>query len=220
MIGFMRVIGRTRRAGLVLLLIVAVSMFVPTVRSTLLVTLGRALVADDSIMPVDVIVIAPDAAEAGVLEAADLVQHGISDRVAVLSRPVTPLSAHFKQRGVPYADEGERYLGLLHALRIEQVEIVRMREGGTEEAGEFLPEWSRQRQFSSVLVVTGTDHSRRIRRVLRRNSSGHNPSFTVRRSRYSAFTPERWWWHRGTIRTGLIELQKLALDVLLHPLSW
>ena len=96
-----------------------------------------------------------------------------------------------------YADEGERYLRLLHAMNIGQVEIVRMPDGGTEEVGEFLPEWSRQRQLSSVLVVTGTDHSRRVKRVLRRNSSGQQPRFTVRRSRYSAFTPERWWWRRS-----------------------
>ena len=45
-------------------------------------TLGRALVADDPLVAADVIVIAPDAQEAGLLEAADLVQRGISNRVA------------------------------------------------------------------------------------------------------------------------------------------
>ena len=117
-----------------------------------------------------------------------------------------------------YADEGERFLGLLHAMNIGQVEVVGMRDGGTEEFGEFLPEWSRQRQLDSVLVVTGTDHSRRVKRVLRRNSSGQHPRFTVRRSRYSAFTPERWWCPVPS-ELGLVELQKLALDVVLHPLS-
>ena len=215
----MRVIRGAWRAALVLLLVVAASTLVPAVRSTLLATVGRALVADDPLTSADVIAIAPDAQEAGVLEASDLVQRGISSRVVILSRPVTPIAGHFKERGVEYADEGERYLRLLHAMNIGEVEIVRMPDGGTEEVGEFLPEWSRQRQLSSVLVVTGTDHSRRMKRVLRRNSSGQQPRFTVRRSRYSAFTPERWWWRRSTVRTAVVELQKLALDVVLHPLS-
>ena len=48
---------------------------------------------------------------------------------------------------------------------------------------------------------------------------GHPTHVTVRPSRYSSFDPDRWWETRGGIRTGLIELQKLMLDVVLHPLS-
>jgi hypothetical protein len=216
----MKVIGGIRRAALVLFLVVAVSMLVPAVRSTLLMTLGRALVADDPLVAADVIVIAPDAQEAGLLEAADLVQRGISNRVAIVIRPLTPISEHFMRRGVAYADEGERYLGLLQAMHIDQTEIVRMRRGGTEAFGEFLPAWSRRRGYSSVLVVTQTDHSRRVKRVLRRNSPEEGPRFIIRRSRYSAFTPDHWWQDRSTVRTGLVELQKLAVDVVVHPLSW
>jgi hypothetical protein len=41
----------------------------------------------------------------------------------------------------------------------------------------------------------------------------------VRSARYSAFDPDGWWETRGGIRTEIIELQKLLLDVLLHPIS-
>ena len=32
--------------------------------------------------------------------------------------------------------------------------------------------------------------------------------------------PDHWWQDRSTVRTGLVELQKLAVDVVVHPLSW
>jgi len=42
---------------------------------------------------------------------------------------------------------------------------------------------------------------------------------TIRSARYSAFDPDRWWTTRDDTRTEIVELQKLVLDVLRHPLS-
>ena len=41
----------------------------------------------------------------------------------------------------------------------------------------------------------------------------------VQAERYSGFDPDRWWQTRGGIRTAIIELEKLVLDVVLHPFS-
>ena len=38
-------------------------------------------------------------------------------------------------------------------------------------------------------------------------------------ARYSSFDPDRWWETRGGVRIEIIELQKLVLDVVLHPMS-
>ena len=95
-----------------------------------------------------------------------------------------------------------------------------MRRGGTEAFGEFLPAWSRRRGLVRC-SVTETDHSRRVKRVLRRNSPEEGPRFIIRLSQiFQAFTPDHWWQDRSTVRTGLVELQKLAVDVVVHPLSW
>jgi hypothetical protein len=48
---------------------------------------------------------------------------------------------------------------------------------------------------------------------------GHATLVTVRAARFSPFDPERWWESREGTRTQLIELQKLLLDVVTHPLS-
>ena len=53
-----------------------------------------------------------------------------------------------------------------------------------------------------------------------RDMKGHSTHVAVRAARYSSFDPDRWWETRGGIRTEIIELQKLLLDVVLHPLSF
>ena len=49
---------------------------------------------------------------------------------------------------------------------------------------------------------------------------GHPTRVTVRPARYSIFDPDRWWETRAGVRTEIIELQKLVLDVVLHPMSF
>jgi len=55
--------------------------------------------------------------------------------------------------------------------------------------------------------------------VFRRSLRGHPLSVVVRSSRYSSFDPDRWWETRGGIRTEIVELQKLLLDLARHPMS-
>jgi hypothetical protein len=65
-------------------LIASALVAVRSVRVPLLRAAGWALVASDPVAPADVIVLSLDSGGAGALEAADLVQSGISKRVAVL----------------------------------------------------------------------------------------------------------------------------------------
>jgi hypothetical protein len=49
---------------------------------------------------------------------------------------------------------------------------------------------------------------------------GHPTDVTVRPEHYSIFDPDRWWETRDGVRTEIVELQKLVLDVVLHPMSF
>jgi hypothetical protein len=60
---------------------------VPFIRKPVLRAAGWALVLSEPVAPADIIVISPDSAGAGALEAADLVQSGIATRVAVFADP-------------------------------------------------------------------------------------------------------------------------------------
>jgi hypothetical protein len=79
--------------------------------------------------------------------------------------------------------------------------------------------WFAQRSFRSVVVVATPDHARRVRRVLRRAMNGRHTKVMVRYTRHSQFDPDRWWETHVGARIGIVELQKLLLDVALHPMS-
>jgi hypothetical protein len=49
---------------------------------------------------------------------------------------------------------------------------------------------------------------------------GHPTRVAVQSARYSSFDPDRWWKTRSGVRTEITELQKLVLDVILHPISF
>ena len=48
----------------------------------------------------------------------------------------------------------------------------------------------------------------------------HPTHVAVQPARYSSFDPDRWWETRGGVRTEIVELQKLVLDVVLQPMSF
>jgi hypothetical protein len=50
--------------------------------------------------------------------------------------------------------------------------------------------------------------------------TNHPTRVTVQPARYSDFDPDGWWETRGGARTEIVELQKLLLDVVLHPMSF
>jgi hypothetical protein len=205
---------------MVVALAAAALVAVPSVREPVLRTAGWALVVNEPVAPADIIVISPDAGGAGTLEAADLVQSGIATRVAVFADPPSGDDHEFIRRGLPYEDGAARQIRQLRWLGVTDVVQIPRTDVGTEGEAQVLPPWCDQHQFRSIVVVAARDHSRRLRRVLDRAMKGHPTRVTVRAERYSNFDPDRWWETRGGVRTEIIELQKLVLDVVLHPMSF
>jgi uncharacterized SAM-binding protein YcdF (DUF218 family) len=165
------------------------------------------------------IVLSVDSGGAGALEAADLVQTGVSKRVAVFSDPPGEEDTEFIRRGLPYEDAAARQTRQLRTLGVTDVVQI-SRVDGTESEAQVLPQWCGEQRFRSIVVVATKDHSRRLRRVLERAMKGHSTHVAVQAARYSSFAPDRWWETRGGVRTEIIELQKLLVDVALHTLSF
>ena len=196
---------------------------VPSVREPVLRAAGWALVVNEPVAPADIIVVSLASGGAGALEAADLVQSGIATRVAVFTDPPSGEDHEFIRRGLPYEDEGARQIRQLRWLGVTDVVQIPRTEAGTEGEGQVLPPWCDQHQFRSIVFVAARDHSRRLRRVLDRVMKGHPTRVTVQPARYSSFDPDRWWETRDGVRTEIVELQKLVLDIVLHPmiiLTW
>lgn len=216
-----RFVPRRRWIRLTLLtaLIAAGILATPTTRVATLRSVGQALVASDPVTRADVIVISVDAGGAGVLEAADLVRNGASQTVAVFAEPSTPADLEFARRGVLHYDDASLAINELQALGVANAVRIPTPVDGTTAEGQVLAGWMTDRGFRSVLMITTADHARRTRRVLRRALKDHGTNVTVRPSQYSNFHADSWWHTRRDLRTGIIELQKLLLDMLAHPLS-
>ena len=210
---------RIRRAVVVLLVLLAGAAVVYASRRPLLQTVGAVLVADDQPVASDVIVISVDVGGAGVLEAAELVHAGIASRVAIFAHLPDLADRELSRRGAPYEDDAALAVRQLTALGVRQIEQIPGTVNGTESEGQLLPQWGAARGYRSVLLVTSADHARRTRRVMRREAPSGNIRVLVKGARYSGFDPDRWWLTRNAARTGIVETQKLLLDVLRHPFS-
>ena len=211
-----------RWTGIVLgiVLVGAASMGMPAIRRPILRSAGWALVISERVGPADVIVVAVDADGVGVLEAADLVHSGVATRVAVFAEPPdTMVEREFIRRGIPYEDAAARSVRQLRALGVDTIDRIPRYVTGTEDEGPALADWCDQQRFRSVVVVSTSDHSRRLRRMLHRSMRGHQTRVTVRSARYLVFDPDRWWESHGGIRTEVEELEKLLLDIVRHPIS-
>jgi hypothetical protein len=188
-------------------------------REPVLRAAGWTLVVSEPVASADIVVLSRDSGGAGALEAADLVQSGISKRVAVFMDPPSGVDHEFIRRGLPYEDLAARQIRQLRSLGVTDVVQI-SRVDGTEGEGRVLPLWCDEHRLRSIVVVATKDHSRRLRRVLDRAMQGHPTRVTVQPARYSSFDPDRWWETRDGVRTEIVELQKLLLDVVLHPMSF
>ena len=216
-------IARRRRwAGIVVVVVLlgaGSSIGISAIRRPILRAAGWALVVNERVEAADVIVLASNADGAGMLEAADLVHSGVATRVAVFADPPDSVDLEFIRRGIPYEDAAARSIRELRALGVDTIGQIPRKVAGTEDEGRVLPDWCDQQRFRSVVVVSTSDHSRRLRRVLHRSMKGHQTRVTVRSARYSVFDPDRWWESHDETRTEVEELEKLLLDVVRHPIS-
>src|SRR5271154_537867 len=89
-----------------------------SLREPVLRALGWALVVNEPVAPADIIVLSLDSGGAGALEAADLLQSGISKRVAVFDDPPTGEDYEFIRRGLPYEDAEARQIRQLTTLGV------------------------------------------------------------------------------------------------------
>ena len=210
-------LGRPRTGVLICAVVSALVLSLPGVRHTLLRAAGWALVANDARRPVDVIVVAVDNYQAGVLEAVDLVHEGVSTRVALFEDPASLTDREFAKRGVPYYDAAALSVEQLHALGIHSVEVIPRSVAGTQDEAALLPHWCSEKGYRSLMLVTSADHSRRVRRTLQRAMRGSGIDAAVLASRYSGFDPDGSWYSRAGIRTEVVESEKLLLDLVTHP---
>ena len=199
--------------------IAAIAAVVTPVRHTLLRSAGRLLVVADSrepARPPTLIAMDVESREAGAIELSDLYRAQPTAAVGLLVPRATTVDRELERRGVIVPDVLVEMLTQLGVPRSAVVKIP-AGDGGTTETVAALADWARTHPASRVLVVVGPSHGRRYRRALRRAWPDGQPAPTVMTTPYAAFQPDDWWQSRTTLREGLMEWQKLALDCARHP---
>ena len=180
--------------------------------------MGRMLVSEPVIVPADVIIVSLSAGGAGTLEAADLVDSRMAQRVAVFTDPPRDEDLEFLRRGLPYEDASSRQIEQLKWLNVTSVATIPGDEAGSTGEVSALRAWCSVGNVRSVIFVVRRDHSRRLRRAVARAMKDQPTIVTVQPARHSGFDPANWWQSRDSVRTAIVEWQKLLLDILLHPL--
>lgn len=188
---------------------------IPQARRAAMQAAGSALVAADPIARADVGVIT-EFGEGSELEAADLYQQHVFSRIVLLEPSPTPVKIEYMRRGV-YLDD--TVVTTLQQLGVPGDAIVHVDagEGGTTESAQALASWIRGHPSRAIVIVVPS-HTRRYRRTLRRVWPAGAPLPAVTSGRHNGFRADDWWTRRRTLREGLVELQKLGLDYVMHPL--
>jgi hypothetical protein len=148
-----RFFGWPRWATILLTLALAAFAIVAirSLREPVLRAAGLALVVNNEpVAPADIIVLTIDSGGAGALEAADLVQSGVSKRVAVFEDPPSREGSEFIRRGFPYEDQAARQIRQLRTLGITDVVQI-SRVNGTEDEGQVLPKWADEQHLRSIV---------------------------------------------------------------------
>jgi uncharacterized SAM-binding protein YcdF (DUF218 family) len=175
-------------------------------RRPLLVAVGGALVAEDALTPVEVIVVSSAAARADALEAAQLYHEGISHRLVVAQWVVDPLDAELRRLGVPYLDTTVLALAILErsAVPAAAITVLPGAAGGTEDEVAAAAEYVRAEGLRSVLYLAPRTHSARARWLLRRRLPA-GVHVAVRSGRLDRYVPDGWWRSRDQSREVMSE---------------
>jgi uncharacterized SAM-binding protein YcdF (DUF218 family) len=200
-----------------MMLVIGALTALPGARAAMLGAAGRVLVVNDPIEPADIIVVTVDAGAAGLLEAADLVHGGTATRAALFRAMPNAAEREFQRRLPAFEDAEQLAVRQLRSLGVDAIEYIPASVSGTTDEASAFAEWCRRQGFHSVVVVSTSDHSRRVRRVLRRSMKGQSTKVIVRSARFSLFDADRWWQSRAGARTEVVELEKLLLEFVRHP---
>jgi hypothetical protein len=173
----------------------------------------------DRLEPADVIVVTEWDEEGALIYAADLVHSGIAPRVAILLTPAAPADQELERRGIQREPMSRYLTRILHELGVQDVELIPERADGTTAEGNILPAWCDAHRFTSVVLVSSADHSRRVHRVLHRSMRNPHTKIVVRTATFSDFDPEHWWQTHEGIRLELEGMGKLLVDMVRHPIS-
>jgi uncharacterized SAM-binding protein YcdF (DUF218 family) len=170
--------------------------------------LGGWLVREDPLAKADAIYVLGGTMYERPLEALDLYKAGWAPTI-VLVRQIADWGERWLiDHDVKVTTELELQIDLLQRMGVARDAVTAVEpKGSTAEEAQALLALMNERGWSTVIVVTSKQHTRRaglsMRRVL-----GDDKKVIVRASRYDRSDVDRWWADRATLRFTLFETQR------------
>jgi len=214
-------VNRWFAAALMALVVCLIVLSVPQARTSVLQRAGSLLVSEDDVGPSDAVALFTGIGPVGVLEVLDLLNERRTRRAVIIQLAPGPEMRELERRGLRLETSAARTARLLRQAAISEIviETITVDEGGTNAEAVALKRWCMEQGIDSIIVIATRDHSARARRVLSRTFKESDTRVFVKIARHDSFDPWRWWQRRDSLRVGIIELQKLLLEYLCHPLA-
>ena len=170
--------------------------------------LGAWLVLEDPLARADGIFVLGGTMYERPLEALDLYKAGWAPTIVLVQQIADWGEVWLNERGVTVTRELDLQVDLLQRMGAPRDAIISITPmGSTAEEADALLALMNERNWSTVIVVTSKQHTRRaglsMRRVL-----GDDKKVIVRASRYDRSNVDRWWADRSTLRFTLFETQR------------
>jgi uncharacterized SAM-binding protein YcdF (DUF218 family) len=192
-----------RRSALVLAPLLLIAFF-------MLRGLGSWLVVQDPLQKVDAIFVLSGTRFERPLEAVDLYKEGWAPRVAVMRQIADYGELYLMERGIPFPREVDAQVEVMVGLGVPRSAILILNEANsTAREADILLEAATANRWSSVIVVTSKQHTRRARLVMKRRTTPIGLNVVTRYTRYDRADTDRWWTSRSELRFTLFETQRL-----------
>jgi uncharacterized SAM-binding protein YcdF (DUF218 family) len=180
-------------------------------RDRLLSGVGTALVVDDPLAPVEVIVASIAAARADILEVARLYHEGIAPRVVLARWQKEPLDDEMRRLDVPWLPITDLAVAMLERSGVPSnaIQVLAGPIDGLNTEIVTVAEFAHQEKPTSLLFVTARSHTRRARWLLERLLP-EGTTLLVRSPRSDLFRADAWWHSRSSSREVTMEYLRWA----------
>jgi uncharacterized SAM-binding protein YcdF (DUF218 family) len=171
--------------------------------------LGRWLVREDALAKADAIFVLGGTRFERPLEAVDLYKEGWAPRILLFRQLSDWGELWLAEQGIRVPQEVDVQMDLLRRIGVpaDAVEAIAPQDSTADEA-DALRAVMTARGWSSAIIVTSKQHTRRAGLAMRR-AVGGDRTLIVRASRYDRSDVDRWWSTRSTLRFTLFETQRL-----------
>ena len=172
--------------------------------------LGTFLVYEDPLENADGIMILGGTMYERQLEAVDLYKGGWAPRLFVLREVSDWGEVELRNRGIEYLSVVDAQVDVMERLGVPRDRITILdRANSTAQEADILSGVALREKFTTVIIVTSKQHTRRARLVMNRRMRDAGITVVVRASRYDRSNVDRWWTERSTLRFTLFEAQRL-----------